>query len=480
MGADRLRPCALILGVVCAACESEDTTPAVTVHVLASPGASALAGASTLAFSFHMTEPQSFERPLRSDGSAVPSFGFAFPGVEAVATVEVEARDAGGLVRGRGRSVQFLISAGRNEQVAVLVLRAGSFAAAPDHVRLGAARAHHTAVPILDQWLLVAGGADAGSALRTMEILDLLVLKFADPPPSMPASRSRAAAIPLDRARTAYFGGVGETSQVDLFDASTGRWSALPMPAGAPPAWVAPAFAAFEDGTALVMGGFDGSMSPVGEIARVTAGGVELLAATTARAGPTVTAIDTPSGPRALVFGGNARGEPSAELIDPAGGTSSPAGTPPDDARTRHAAVRVGPSRVLIAGGVGDDGRAATYVWRFDAACLAPEAGCDVWSTLGPALAEGPFFDAQGVAIDAAEGDPRVIFACGVEAGEAPMREGVHMDTAGSAPNRRPLRTPRSACALVRLQNGSIAVVGGLDATGASLASIEFLEPDRL
>jgi hypothetical protein len=39
------------------------------------------------------------------------------------------------------------------------------------------------------------------------------------------------------------------------------------------------------------------------------------------------------------------------------------------------------------------------------------------------------------------------------------------------------LQTPRSGCSVERLPNGNFAVVGGLDASGEMVPSIEVLDP---
>lgn len=466
---------------LCASCDSVETVPSVTVYVLTSSDQDVTARATEYSITVFATSPVTFDVPIPD--SAAPGtaekFTFRMPPQTTTATVEVIARDAGGLIHGFGRSVPILIAPGHPEEVAVLVLRRGAFARGPSQMTLAEKRSLHSALTVFEQWMMVAGGT-AVDVVDSMEMFDLRILKPSLSIPSMPAARSRAAAIPVTPAQIVFLGGVLDTAQADVFDASTARFTSLALPAGVPTTWIAPRHVVLDDGSALVMSGFDAAGDPVGTMARVTAGDVALLDAATSRADPTVTPVETPDGVRVLVYGGNAPGEASAVLLDPATWAERPAGSAPDEVRSRHTAVRYGPSRVMIAGGVDAVGAPATFVWLFDAACLDPDAGCDAWSTIGPALDPAPFMDADGVAIEAAEDDPRVVFACGVDAADNPLAEAAVLDASRGVRSGRPLVVPRSACRILRLQSGQIAIVGGRDASGEPLGTMEFFEPEPL
>jgi len=215
----------------------------------------------------------------------------------------------------------------------------------------------------------------------------------------------------------------------------------------------------------------------VPNLVRASPTALTVMAATHTRADPDATLVQTPDGPRVLFYGGNAPGEATASLLDPVTGTIEDDPAAPDDARTRNCVVAVGGMRAVIVGGVGATGALTTNARVFNAACRDPAAGCDLWSDLGPALTHGGFADARGVPIDPENGDPRALIVGGVDATDTPVRDAVIVDARHGPAASFPLLTPRSGTALLRLPTGQFVIIGGLDAAGNPLDTMEFFEP---
>jgi hypothetical protein len=464
--------------------ETIDTTARVRVTLLLPEGSDTLGGIATLDFIFATDPEERFSETIPADATGPFVFQFAFERPQTVVPVRVEGKDVSGVMRARGFSVPVPITPGRTESVSVLMLSPGIFAEAPAGMSLRAARALHGSEPVGDRWLLVAGGTTASGVAQAMEMFDLATWAPVPRVPDLPNLRSAFAMVPLDPLAIAMVGGVVPATQVDLFLASDRAWTSVAMPAGAPGVWRSPRFASMEDGTAIVAGGYDGSGAAVPAVLHLGDGFARVLSAVLERDGQTVTPVLTPDGMRAFVYGGQAFGEPVASLIDPESGEEEVLFGGPPEARTRHTAIRVTPSRVLILGGVDNTGALATHGIVFNADCLPGglPAGCAapwsvVWSDLGPMLRDRAFVDAVGVGLDVAGESDRLLVACGGDLADVPMRNAfvVNVRTGTLAP--RPLQTPRSGCSVERLPNGNFAVVGGLDASGEMVPSIEVLDP---
>ena len=172
-------------------------------------------------------------------------------------------------------------------------------------------------------------------------------------------------------------------------------------------------------GTAIFLGGFDGTDLPVPLLVRGTGTEITTIVDTLDRADPSVTPVQTPDGLRFLLYGGNELRTMAAALLDPETGTAEEDFDSPDETRTRSSAALVGDDRVLVLGGFGSDGTTLVSNGRvLDLACVDGPPTCSRWSDLGPGLAAGGLADAVGGALDAEGGDPRAIFIGGVDASD--------------------------------------------------------------
>jgi hypothetical protein len=405
-------------------------------------------------------------------------YTYEFPGVNGPASLEVTGEDAGAIVRVRGRSAGLAILAGRIVDVAVFMAPPSTFVYGPPGVRLATARAHHGAAVVGGAGFLVAGGAAASGAVDSIELFDLRAWDAVADTPRLPSLRSRFALVALDPNTLLFVGGVPGDAAINVFDGPSGEWSSYPLPEELPAAWIEPRAAVLPDLSAVLLGGTDADDRPVAAVARAGPTGINLLSTTTARRNPTATTIDTPDGIRVLVYGGNAEGEVRAALFDPdTDELTEIVEESMTDARERHTVVRVGPRRAVVAGGVDPTGDLATHAWVADMDCLGADSGCAVFSDTGPTLSALPFADAVGIGIDESGDDPRALFVCGVDETDDPVRDAVIIDGEAGGLIRLPLKTPRSACAAVRLPTGQIAVIGGIDADGNPLDTIELLQP---
>ncbi len=230
---------------------------------------------------------------------------------------------------------------------------------APTHA-MRVARASHTATPLPDGRVLVAGGfagsSGEGAPYASTEIFDPAAGTFTSGP-SMREARSGHTATVLRDGRVLIVGGwtgrYRAAASAELYDPRTGRFAAAGDLA-APRADQSATLLA--DGRVLVAGGYDPNLN-----ALATA---ELYDPATDRFTPTAT-MALPRGAhtatllddgRVLVVGGGAGRYPNqtmqgpAELFDPARGTFTLTGRMLAP-RHKHAAVRLADNSVLIVGG---------------------------------------------------------------------------------------------------------------------------------
>ncbi|MBI5502988.1 MAG: hypothetical protein HY907_22275 [Deltaproteobacteria bacterium] len=462
------------------ACGDEATPPArVTVQVLLPDGLNPLAGNARLVFTFHKSDVDTFVETLAADGgtSGDLTFTYSFPEEMETSVLEVTAEDSGNNVRARGRSVPFDIVKGRVLTVGVLVLSLDQWSYAPAAMRLSVARALHGAAVVGDGGLLVAGGTTAGGVTTTVEVFDLNAWEAVPGVPDMPVPRSRFAMVALNADQTLLLGGVMASSTADMFDGPTQTWSQIPLPLDLPDIWKGPRVIDMDNASAMFLGGFDGSDAAVPLLVRGTGTEITTVADTLDRADPSVTPVRTADGLRFLLYGGNELGTMAAALLDPATGAVEEDFESPDESRTRSSAALVGNDKVIVLGGFGTDGTTLeTHARILDLGCTEGPPACSRWADGGTVLSAGGFVDAVGVPIDAENGDTRAIFIGGVDASENPT-DTVLVDADYPVAIRKPMRTPRSAAAVVRLPTGQIAVIGGLDAAGNPLDTIELYEP---
>jgi hypothetical protein len=428
---------------------------------------------------FQKPEVDTFPEPVPADVATRTElvYTYTFPREAATTVLEVTAEDATGIVRARGRSIPFDILAGKRQVIGVLPLQPGFWTLGPAAMKLTQARALLGAAVVGDGGIMVAGGTTAAGVTPTVELFDLNLYAPAPGATAMPAPRSKFAMLALNADQVLMVGGVMASTEADLYDGPRQAWSALPLPAAIPPTWAGPRFLNVGGGTSLLWGGFDGSDVPVPNLLLASPAGLSLMDATHTRADPDATLVQTLDGPRVLFYGGNAPGEPSASLLDPVAGTMEDDPLAPDDARTHGSVVGVGGMRAVVAGGLGPTGDLTTNARVFNATCADPAAACSVWSDLGPVLSRGGFADARGVPIDPTTDDPRALFVGGVNATDTPVADAVIVNAETGIGSRFPLQTPRSGTALLRLPTGQFVVIGGLDAAGNPLDTMEFFEP---
>jgi len=239
-----------------------------------------------------------------------------------------------------------------------------TFVASPGRVApvhdMRVARASHTATPLPDGRVLVAGGfggsGGEGAPYASTELFDPAAGTFAVGP-AMREARSGHTATVLRDGRVLVVGGwtgrYRAAASAELYDPRAGRFS----PAGALAAPRADQSATLlADGRVLVAGGYDPNMNALATAELydpATNAFTPTGAMTLPRGAHTATLLDDG---RVLVVGGGAGRYPNqtmqgaAELFDPARGTFTPTGrllAP----RHKHAAVRLADHTVLIVGG---------------------------------------------------------------------------------------------------------------------------------
>ncbi|WP_437290831.1 kelch repeat-containing protein [Sorangium sp. So ce406] len=226
-----------------------------------------------------------------------------------------------------------------------------------------AARAGHTATPLPDGRVLVAGGLVSGldveRALASAEVFDPAFGAWS-PLDSMSAVRLGHTATPLPDGRVLVAGG-GRTvvdvntqeNTVEVFDPATERWSSIDSLSAARQHHTATLLL---DGRVLVAGGYgaQGALDTVETLDPASSEWLPLDSMTIPRSAHTATLL--PDG-RVLVAGGyGAQGAlNSAEVFDPASGGWVPIG-PLISARAEHRATLLPDGRVLVIGGYGDQG----------------------------------------------------------------------------------------------------------------------------
>jgi hypothetical protein len=279
------------------------------------------------------------------------------------------------------------------------------------------ARFAHTATPLGDGRLLVAGGVGYGAPQKTAEVFDPETGAFAPLESAMRVERFGHAATRLMDGRVLITGGyqTGFTESLrsaTVFDPATDRFAALSAEMTGVRALHTQTL--LPDGRVLVLGGSDGDLSlDTGELFDPAAGTFTALAATMAvpRASHTATLLTIGGEPRVLIAGGfdGEQAVADAELLDPA--TLAFSALPPMTvSRLAHTATALPgeeSDRVLLCGGF--SGNSLTG---------APTAACDLFtmSDEGGAFAAGPAMTVARSGHDAATlADGRVLLAGGID-----------------------------------------------------------------
>ena len=234
------------------------------------------------------------------------------------------------------------------------------------------ARAHHAAVALDGDRLLLAGGCarvdragcTEGTALSTSTILTVSTGELVGGP-GLTRLRIGGSALREADGRVLLVGGVGDDgaplTEAERIDPVGGRAAELVADTGAEAALLAA-------GGALT--GFAPSGSAPSPIAAVVPPGAlratPLGDAIAPRAGPALVPLENG---KVLVLGGDVDdggGEPAAALYAPAGGTVEPlAAAPGDGGLSGHAAVRLEDGSVLVVGGRDAAGEPLGDAWIF-------------------------------------------------------------------------------------------------------------------
>jgi hypothetical protein len=268
-----------------------------------------------------------------------------------------------------------------------------------------------------------------------------------------------------------------------LYFARTVKWAAAEAPPGAPDRVSGLAFAA-RDGSAIYLGGTGAAGELLGGVDRFDpASGAWLeFPAIVPRTGAVLAALGDGS---VLVIGGaDANGVPvkGYQRIDPLAAPVDRVGPAIGDARLAlvdHAAATLASGRIVVIGGrAGDAGTVSGDVWELG---LAEGGDLDAPRKIGSTLAT-PRAEHTLTRLSDDTG-ARVLVAGGVDAAGLlvaraelyrPQREEFADPTVFTAQ----LNVPRRRHTAVRMPDGSVLIIGGLDASGAAIARLELFSID--
>ena len=245
---------------------------------------------------------------------------------------------------------------------------------------MATARTNHTATLLDSGKVLVAGGSDGTSPLKSAELYDPTTGTWSATGP-MATARTNHTATVLTSGKVLVAGGSDGTSPLasaELYDPTIGTWSATGPMATARTLHVATWLPSEE---VLVVGGNTSGSNASAELYDPVTGTWSATGPmTAARTGHTAKLLWDPWGyydPIVLIAGGSDGNTAlaSTEVYDPAGGTWSASGLMAT-ARTGHTATVLLSGEVLVAGG--SDGNATlttTELW---------DEGTWTWSATGP------------------------------------------------------------------------------------------------
>jgi len=229
---------------------------------------------------------------------------------------------------------------------------------------MGVARGRQIEALLQDGSVLIAGGTDGSSALRSAELYDPTTGGFSPTTGSMSAGRECPAATPLPDGRVLIAGGwdgSASLASAELYDPKTGKFTRTAGPMRHSREFFTTAL--LPNGDVLIAGGDDAVAAlSTAELYDPKSGTFSLTGSmTTARSAHTATLL---SDGRVLLAGGrsNMSGPvlKTAELYDPKSGTFSPTTGSMTDAREGHTATLLRDGRVLVAGGLDDSATLAT------------------------------------------------------------------------------------------------------------------------
>jgi hypothetical protein len=281
---------------------------------------------------------------------------------------------SGGSMVARGETPDFVV-VGADEKLSLLVAAAGRFSTLTP--KLPQATHDPVILPLRGLGVLVAGGEDAtGDPLSGAVVYDFFDHQLRSDLPPMPQARAGAVSYACGTSCAVVLLGksaAGLADQVFVYNLDGWRTFDDSLPAGQrrSGAAIAPLDAGY-----LVAGGVDKDRKPLSTLLLVeprfaTAPVVTVLAkpALAARAAPAVAA----SSPAVLIAGGQAVGEPPAELFIIASRTSQAiAWTGPEPARG-SAAAALADGRLVLVGGQTAAGDLLRDAWIVDPAALKVE-----------------------------------------------------------------------------------------------------------
>jgi hypothetical protein len=341
---------------------------------------------------------------------------------------------------------------------------------------LATARTNHQATVLPSGHVLVTGGRGSGGALDKAEVFE--ALGSSSPTAPLTEARTHFMAVLLPDGQVLVVGGAGSSGPLDsaqLYNPATGEWSDT-NPLGEARASATATLLA--TGKVLAAGGKGGgSQGLQGSGTDTVFGSAELYDPATKSwlpTGPLQTprhshsALRLASG-KVLVTGGiGENGKPlrSAELYDPATGTWTSAGTMLV-ARRDHMVAQLPTGSVLIAGGMNEQDKPL-----FSAEVYEPKSG--KWretASMKTARAES-----RAALLPTSQ----VLVAGGTDDGVQVLQSAeIYEPTKEQWIPVAPMSTARKAHAALLLPTGRVLIVGGLSVANTALDGVDLYHPDR-
>lgn len=388
---------------------------------------------------------------VRVETSAAPggAFDLGELPVDELLTFEASGVDAAGNVVVRGRSLATSLALADGAELPLFVQRVGAWARPPEGLSAGH-RAPATGA-FVERYVLATGGTlGDGSAASSLDYYDLGPLAPASSAPISFAARTVVVVGTLILA-------IGDTS-ASWLDITSGQEIAttLPRPADT---LAGGRVLRDEEGTSYVVGATRAEIASADVLAVDTTAATGSHALVTPRRG--AAAAWVPGVGLAVV--GGASGGAGVELLRP-DATSFEARPFPADATEGAGAAMVG-TRLVVAGG--HLAGVPANVRAYDVACLADCGAEDTGLALPVALSETRAF-----ALD----DHRMIVV-GDEIANANATRTFVVDLAAGTVSESPLREARRGARAEPAPNGTLFLLGGLDANDAPILTVESFFP---
>lgn len=260
---------------------------------------------------------------------------------------------------------------------------------------LAAGRKWHTATPLgadPASPVLLAGGFDAGAAVKTAELYQPLSRTFSSTGDLAQARGAHAAAALAD-GRVLVIGGAasvsgaspsGALASIERYDPATGAFTALGATLSPPRANLTATPLA--NGDVLLAGGQDALGQPLDSTAFFNPASASLAVGpsmATAHAGHTATVIDQD---HVLVAGGiasfNGTATSATAIFNVQGGGTFLPGDSLSSTRAYHTATALGDGRILLAGGIANPNDPVASVIRSSAEIFTPDGAAGAMTVL--------------------------------------------------------------------------------------------------